>query len=101
VDALTAPTSNSKFSNSSVISVRVIEHKVSKLALGYTKGVDYIANNFSYPLARVDTRKLRQRDRQVLNSAVGVSKVSYNSKEAALPAFCCLAVEAYIDLTNS
>ena len=46
-------------------------------------------------------RKLRQRDRQVPDSAVGVSKMSNNSKEAALAAFCCPAVEAYVDLTNS
>ena len=91
----------SEFSDSSGVSVRVIKHKVSELALCYTKDVDYIANNFSYSLARMGTRKLRQRDGQDPNSAIGVSKVSYHSKEAAFAAFCCLAVEAYIDLTNS
>jgi hypothetical protein len=43
-----------------VISVRVVKHKVSELATCYTEGVDYIANNFSYPLARVGTRKQRE-----------------------------------------
>ncbi|KAF2844026.1 hypothetical protein T440DRAFT_367370, partial [Plenodomus tracheiphilus IPT5] len=43
----------SRFGDSSVVIVRVIEHKVSELALCYTKDVDYIANNFSYSLARV------------------------------------------------
>jgi hypothetical protein len=84
-----------------IIGVRGVEHKVSDLATCYTEGVDYIANNFSYPLARVGTRELRQRDRQVPDSTVGVSKVSNNSKEAALAAFYCLAVEDYMDLTNS
>jgi hypothetical protein len=48
------------------------------------KGVDYIANKFSYPLARVGTRKLRQHNRQIPDSTVGVSKVSNNFKEAVL-----------------
>jgi hypothetical protein len=91
----------SEFSDSSIVGIRVIKHKVSKLALCYTKDVNYIANNFSYSLACIGTCKLRQRDRQVPNSAISVSKVSYYSKEAAFTAFCCLAVEAYIDLTNS
>jgi hypothetical protein len=77
-----------KFSDSSVVGVSVIEHKVCKLALCYTKGVEYIANNFSYPPGRVDTRKVRQRNRQIPDSAIGISKVSYNSKEAAFAAFC-------------
>ena len=45
----------SEFSDSSVVGVRVIEHKVSELALCYTEDIDYIANNFSYSLARMGT----------------------------------------------
>ncbi|EFQ94664.1 hypothetical protein PTT_07570 [Pyrenophora teres f. teres 0-1] len=42
-----------EFSDGGVISVRVVKHKVPKLATCYTEDIDYIANNFSYPLARV------------------------------------------------
>jgi hypothetical protein len=88
-----------KFSNSYIISVRVIKHKIAKVAVNI-KGFKRFSDDFSYPLTSISASKLQQRDRQVPNGTRGVIEISNNTKEATLTAFCCLFVKANINLAN-
>ena len=88
-----------KFSNSYIISVRVIKHKIAEVTTNI-KGFKRFSDDFSYLLASISASKLRQRDRQVSNSNRGVIEISNNTKEALLTAFYYLSIKANINLTN-
>jgi hypothetical protein len=88
-----------KFSNSYIVSVRVIKHKVAKVAANI-ESFKRFSDDFSYPFTSISASKLRQRNRQVYNGTRGITKMSDDTKEAALAAFCCLSVEADINLAN-
>jgi hypothetical protein len=88
-----------KSSNSCIVSVRVIKHKIAEVAANI-KGFKRFSDDFSYSLASMSAGKLRQRDRQVPDGTRGVTEISNDTKEASLAAFCCLSVKADINLAN-
>jgi hypothetical protein len=88
-----------KFRDSCIVSVRVIEHKLVKVAANI-EGFKRFSDDFSYPLTSISASKLRQRDWQVPDGTRGAREISDDTKEVTLAAFCCLSIKANINLAN-